>query len=51
MKFRPDLPYKLGALYARSGAATKARAAFEKVLELQPDHDEAKAALKDLKRK
>ena len=51
MKFRPDIPFKLGALYARSGAIAKARQAFEKALELQPDHDEAKAALKDLKKR
>lgn len=51
MGFRPDIPLKLGRLYARSGATTKAREAFEKALELQPDHEEAKAALKDLKKR
>ena len=49
-EFNPDLVVKVGRLYAGSGLTSRAKAAFERALELQQDHEEAKAALKELRR-
>ncbi len=43
-----DYRLLLGRIYERSKLASKARAEFEKVLELEPKHTEAKRALKSL---
>ncbi len=42
----PDAHYHLGFLYARSGQYFQARQEFQKTLELDPDHKEARESLK-----
>lgn len=50
-RFQPHLPVKLGRLYAHSGMLAKARVAFEQALEIQSDYEDAKQALKDLRKR
>lgn len=50
-RFNPDVVLKLGRLFAQSGLTDRARAQFERCLEIQPDHEEAKLAIKRLKRR
>ncbi len=49
-RFKPHIPVKLGRLYSHAGMKAKARAAFERSLEIQSDYEDAKQALTDLKR-
>ncbi|RMF08209.1 MAG: tetratricopeptide repeat protein, partial [Candidatus Neomarinimicrobiota bacterium] len=47
----PDLHYRLGRTYTRLGELTKARQAYEEVLDLDPDHQPTLNALASLTRK
>jgi two-component system chemotaxis response regulator CheY len=46
--FNPDLHYQLGLVYYKKGNFIHAQAEFEKVLEIQLDHTEAKLMLEDI---
>src|SRR5204862_139969 len=47
--FDPTYPLSLGRLYARAGMKQRAREQYDKALQVQPDLDEAKQAIKDLR--
>lgn len=49
-QFNAALPMALGRIYARHGLKERAKEQFQRTLEIQSDHAEAKAALKELKR-
>jgi tetratricopeptide (TPR) repeat protein len=49
-RFKPHLPVKLGNLYAHAGMTAKARAAYERALDIQSDYEDAKQAIRDLRR-
>jgi tetratricopeptide (TPR) repeat protein len=48
--FDPRLPLVLGRIYAKAGLKARAKEMFEKSLDIQADFEDAKAALKELKR-
>jgi tetratricopeptide (TPR) repeat protein len=49
-RFDARLPLSLGRIYLRAGLKQRAREMFEKAIEIQPDFEDAKAALKDAKK-
>jgi tetratricopeptide (TPR) repeat protein len=49
-QFDPRLPVALGRIYQRAGLTQRAREMFERALQIQPDFDEARRALKELPR-
>ena len=47
--FPPSAHWRLGMLYEHKGDTEQARGSYEKALQLNPDHEEARKALKKLK--
>lgn len=48
INFSPELHFALGAIYQKKGQTAQARAEFEKTLEIQSEHKEAREMLKKL---